>query len=478
MIRSHHGRTPQIAASAYIDPQSVVIGDVSIGELSSVWPCTVIRGDVNWIRIGSRTNIQDGSILHVYKDTHPLVLADMVTVGHGAILHGCTIESRVLIGMGAILLNGARIGEGSIVAAGTLVPEGTVVPPGSLFMGHPGKFRRALTPEDQASIEAYATRYVEYSETTRRKGKNRQNFRAKALSTPFVPGRNPATEEGDLSFLKTRFTGHGLGGQGFQSRVTLGRGISPVAEKGKFQAIEGVRDILPPESRLWNRVEQPRAMSSALSVLPKFVCQFSNRRNYSSRSVGQEQTSFRRRCSLLGISSTPRLDALHAFHSDVRLPVIDLKVIDLYMLHKSFLDGLATCLKKGRTSQDPRKSVRTIKDAPELLKMIESLLERYAQNPSSQLQVDDCCDCGQAIGGLLVGNPLGEPICHCGRRLRHQLFGPISRTGCRSFLETRSCTTWGRCSGEKGRKRDATASSTRLARRFSGLRTRRGLTRK
>jgi hypothetical protein len=101
MIRSHHGRTPQIAASAYIDPQAVVIGDVSIGELSSVWPCVVIRGDVNWIRIGSRTNIQDGSILHVYKDTHPLVLADMVTVGHGAILHGCTIESRVLIGLGA-----------------------------------------------------------------------------------------------------------------------------------------------------------------------------------------------------------------------------------------------------------------------------------------------------------------------------------------------------------------------------------------
>src|SRR5580704_6922940 len=159
MIRSHHGRTPQIALSAYIDPQAVVIGDVSIGEFSSVWPCTVIRGDVNWIRIGSRTNIQDGSILHVYKDTHPLVLADMVTVGHGAILHGCTIESRVLIGMGAILLNGARIGEGSIVAAGTLVP------PGSLFMGHPGKFRRALTPEDQASIQAYADRYVEYSET-------------------------------------------------------------------------------------------------------------------------------------------------------------------------------------------------------------------------------------------------------------------------------------------------------------------------
>src|ERR1700720_356764 len=162
MIRSHHGRTPQIASSAYIDPQAVVIGDVSIGELSSVWPCVVIRGDVNWIRIGSRTNIQDGSILHVYKDTHPLVLADMGTVGHGAILHGCTIESRVLIGMGAILLNGARIGEGSIVAAGTLVVEGMVVPPRSLVMGSPGKVKRALTDAEVAGIQTYADRYVAY----------------------------------------------------------------------------------------------------------------------------------------------------------------------------------------------------------------------------------------------------------------------------------------------------------------------------
>jgi carbonic anhydrase/acetyltransferase-like protein (isoleucine patch superfamily) len=165
MIRSYRGRTPQIPASAYIDPDAVIIGDVTIGELSSVWPGVVIRGDVNWIRIGARTNIQDGSVLHVMKDTHPLVLGDAVTIGHGVILHGCTIESSVLIGMGSILLNGAKIGTGSIVAAGTLVPEGAVVPPGSLFMGHPGKLRRALTPEDQASIEAYAARYIEYSET-------------------------------------------------------------------------------------------------------------------------------------------------------------------------------------------------------------------------------------------------------------------------------------------------------------------------
>src|ERR1700733_16265214 len=158
MIRSFRGRTPSIPASAYIDPDAVIIGDVTIGEQSSVWPCVVIRGDVNWIRIGARSNVQDGSVLHVMKDTHPLVLGDEVTIGHGVILHGCTIESRVLIGMGSVLLNGAKIGEGSIVAAGTLVPEGTIVPPGSLFMGHPGKFRRALTDADQDSIDAYAQR--------------------------------------------------------------------------------------------------------------------------------------------------------------------------------------------------------------------------------------------------------------------------------------------------------------------------------
>jgi carbonic anhydrase/acetyltransferase-like protein (isoleucine patch superfamily) len=167
MIRSYRGRRPQIAKSAYIDAAAVIIGDVTIGEDSSVWPGVVIRGDVHWIRIGARSNVQDGSVLHVMKDEFPLLIGDGVTVGHGVVLHGCTIESRVLIGMGSILLNNSRIGTGSIIAAGTLVPEGTVVPPGSLFMGHPGKFRRALTPEDLAGIDAYAARYVEYKDTYR-----------------------------------------------------------------------------------------------------------------------------------------------------------------------------------------------------------------------------------------------------------------------------------------------------------------------
>src|SRR5258708_38325589 len=165
MIRSYRGRMPKIPASAYIDADAVIIGDVTIGDFSSVWPGVVIRGDVNWIRIGARTNIQDGSILHVMKDTHPLILGDEITVGHGAILHGCTIESRVLIGMGSIVLNGANIGAGSIISAGPLLPEGTGVPPGSLVMGHPGQFRRAVTPEDLDSVKGYAQRHIQYSET-------------------------------------------------------------------------------------------------------------------------------------------------------------------------------------------------------------------------------------------------------------------------------------------------------------------------
>lgn len=170
MIRSYRGHTPQIAPSAYIDPQAVIIGDVVIGEDSSVWPCAVVRGDVHYIRIGARTNIQDGSVLHVMRDTNALVLGDDVTVGHSVTLHGCTIASRCLIGMGSILLNGAVIGTGSIIAAGTLVPERTIVAAGSLMMGQPAKLRRSLTAEDLASIDAYSRRYVEYKETYRAEG--------------------------------------------------------------------------------------------------------------------------------------------------------------------------------------------------------------------------------------------------------------------------------------------------------------------
>ena len=162
MIRPYRGKRPEIAATAYIDPAAVIIGDVVIGEDSSAWPCTVIRGDVHHIRIGARTNIQDGCVLHVMRDEWPLTLGDDVTIGHSVTLHGCTIESRCLVGMGAVILNGAHIGTGSIIAAGALIPERTMIPPGSLVMGQPGKVKRTLSEADQAEITDYAKRYVEY----------------------------------------------------------------------------------------------------------------------------------------------------------------------------------------------------------------------------------------------------------------------------------------------------------------------------
>jgi gamma-carbonic anhydrase len=122
----------------------------------------VVRGDVNRIRIGARSNIQDLTMVHVMRDTHPTVIGDQVTVGHSAVIHGCTIEDRCLIGMGAILLNGVHVGTGSIVAAGALVPEGMVIPAGSMVMGMPAKVRRALTPDEDASIAWYADNYVRY----------------------------------------------------------------------------------------------------------------------------------------------------------------------------------------------------------------------------------------------------------------------------------------------------------------------------
>lgn len=162
MLRPYKGTLPKVHASAYIDQSAQVIGDVEIGEDSSVWMNVVLRGDVNVIRIGRRTNIQDGTIVHVMRGTHPTRIGDEVTVGHAAVLHGCTIEDRVLVGMGAILLNGATIRSGSIVAAGALIPERMEIPPRSLVMGSPGKVLRALSDEDVLGIRDYAERYVGY----------------------------------------------------------------------------------------------------------------------------------------------------------------------------------------------------------------------------------------------------------------------------------------------------------------------------
>ena len=161
-LRTFKGITPRVAANAYVDESAQIIGDVEIGEESSVWMNVVIRGDVHAVRIGRRTNIQDGTIVHVMRDTHPTTIGDEVTVGHGAIVHGSTIDHRVLIGMGAILLNGVEVGSDSIVAAGTLLPEGTRMPPRSRVMGSPGKVRRTLTDQEIASIRWYADNYVRY----------------------------------------------------------------------------------------------------------------------------------------------------------------------------------------------------------------------------------------------------------------------------------------------------------------------------
>lgn len=163
MIRSYRDVKPRIAAGVYIDPSAQVIGDVQIGERSSVWMNVVVRGDVNYIRIGAETNVQDNSVLHVQRETHPLVVGDRVTVGHQVTLHGCTIDSDCLISIGAIVLNGAHVGAGSIIGAGALVAENTEVPPGSLFLGSPARLKRRLGPEDLERIRRYAANYVGYA---------------------------------------------------------------------------------------------------------------------------------------------------------------------------------------------------------------------------------------------------------------------------------------------------------------------------
>jgi len=165
MIRSHKGVTPQVPETAYVDESAQLIGDVVLGEHSSVWMNAVLRGDVHEIRVGHYSNVQDGSILHGMKEQYGVYVGDYVTVGHNAILHGCTVEARCLIGMGVIILNGAVIGSGSIIAAGTLIPEKTIVEPKSLWMGSPGKFRRYLDEKDQEMILRYAENYLGYKKS-------------------------------------------------------------------------------------------------------------------------------------------------------------------------------------------------------------------------------------------------------------------------------------------------------------------------
>ena len=164
MIRSIKEFTPVIPATCYVDDSAQIIGDVVLGEHASVWMNAVVRGDVHSIRIGAHSNVQDCSVLHGMKGQYGVFLGEYVTVGHSVTLHGCEIADRCLIGMGSIILNGAKIGAGSIIAAGTLILERTVVEPGSLWMGSPGKFLRKLGEKDQESIMRYAGNYLGYKE--------------------------------------------------------------------------------------------------------------------------------------------------------------------------------------------------------------------------------------------------------------------------------------------------------------------------
>jgi carbonic anhydrase/acetyltransferase-like protein (isoleucine patch superfamily) len=164
MIRSYQGRLPLIPASCYIDPSAQIIGDVTLGERSSIWMNAVLRGDVNSIRVGSNSNVQDCAVLHGQRNLYPVIVGDWVTIGHNATVHGCVVEDAVLIGIGARVLNNCRIGEGSLIAAGAVVPEGTQVPPRTLWAGVPAKLRRELSDADHAKILEHAQNYLDYME--------------------------------------------------------------------------------------------------------------------------------------------------------------------------------------------------------------------------------------------------------------------------------------------------------------------------
>jgi carbonic anhydrase/acetyltransferase-like protein (isoleucine patch superfamily) len=163
MIRSYQGIRPLIPDTCYVDLSAQVIGDVQLGENSSVWMNAVLRGDVNSIRVGANSNVQDCSVLHGQRYLYSVTVGDWVTIGHNATVHGCVVEDAVLIGMGVTILNNARIGEGSIIAAGAVVPEGTVIPKRTLWAGVPAKMRRELGDADRELILQYAKNYLDYT---------------------------------------------------------------------------------------------------------------------------------------------------------------------------------------------------------------------------------------------------------------------------------------------------------------------------
>ena len=168
MLRPYNKISPRIHASCYVDESAQIIGDVELAENASVWMNAVLRGDVNSIRIGANSNIQDCSVLHGMRGQYSVSVGEWVTVGHSVTLHGCRVGDRCLIGMGAVILNNAQIGGGSIIAAGTVIPEDTIIEAGSLWMGVPGKFKKKLGPGAEEMILRYARNYLEYRENYRR----------------------------------------------------------------------------------------------------------------------------------------------------------------------------------------------------------------------------------------------------------------------------------------------------------------------
>lgn len=154
---------PKIHETAFIAEDTIIIGDVEIGENASIWFGSIVRGDVNFIRIGDRTNVQDGTVIHVSSKTYSTILENDITVGHRVTLHGCYVETGCLIGIGAILLDGVRVGRNSLIAAGSLLTPGTVIPPRSMVVGSPAKVKRELTDDEIAAIGRNVARYVELS---------------------------------------------------------------------------------------------------------------------------------------------------------------------------------------------------------------------------------------------------------------------------------------------------------------------------
>jgi carbonic anhydrase/acetyltransferase-like protein (isoleucine patch superfamily) len=167
VIHTYKGITPKLHPSVFVAPSADIIGDVVIGEDSSVWYNAVIRGDVNSIRIGKRTNIQDGCVLHVRHEQYPLIIGSHITMGHGAIAHACTIHDYCLIGMGAIILDNAKINPYTLIAAGAVVLNNSEFPEGVLLAGTPAKIMRCLTVEERTMLEQSAQNYVEYVKTYR-----------------------------------------------------------------------------------------------------------------------------------------------------------------------------------------------------------------------------------------------------------------------------------------------------------------------